>query len=72
MPQRVKAFSWFGPGAPSRTAERQHDRTVAQGYMEASDAFVGDPASSPDAGERWDGFVAAHLDRGLPAPARPV
>jgi LacI family transcriptional regulator len=35
-------------------------------------AFVGDPASSPDAAERWDGFVAAHRDGGLPIPIRPV
>ena len=35
-------------------------------------AFIGDPASSPDAAERWDGFVAAHQDRGHPTPIRPV
>jgi LacI family transcriptional regulator len=35
-------------------------------------AFVGDPSSSPDAAERWDGFVAAHAERGLSAPSRPV
>ena len=35
-------------------------------------AFIGDPASSPDAAERWDGFKSAHADRGLAAPNRPV
>jgi LacI family transcriptional regulator, galactose operon repressor len=35
-------------------------------------AFVGDPASSPDAAERWEGFVAAHWERGLTKPTRPV
>jgi LacI family transcriptional regulator len=30
-------------------------------------AFAGDPAASPDAGERWIGFSAALAARGLPA-----
>jgi LacI family transcriptional regulator len=35
-------------------------------------AFIGDPGSSPDAGERWEGFRAAHRERGLAVPMRPV
>lgn len=35
-------------------------------------AFLGDPASSPDAAERWQGFLAAHEHAGRPAPAAPV
>jgi len=31
-------------------------------------AFIGDPASSPDGAERWDGFLAAHRAAELPAP----
>ena len=35
-------------------------------------AFLGDPASSPDAAERWQGFLAAHEHAGRPAPGAPV
>jgi LacI family transcriptional regulator len=35
-------------------------------------AFIGDPASSPDVAERWDGFLAAHRNGGLPIPLSPV
>lgn len=31
-------------------------------------AFIGDPSSSPDAGERWAGFRAALMRAGLPTP----
>jgi LacI family transcriptional regulator len=34
--------------------------------------FVGDPDASPDAAERWDGFVDAHSLTGRPQPARPL
>jgi LacI family transcriptional regulator len=34
------------------------------GHGHAKLAFVGDPASSPDAEERWRGFVQAHDDAG--------
>lgn len=32
-------------------------------------AFVGDPAASPDAEDRWQGFLDAHRAREVPAPA---
>jgi len=35
-------------------------------------AFIGDPAASPDAEERWRGFALAHADAGVPGPAAPV
>jgi LacI family transcriptional regulator len=35
-------------------------------------AFIGDPASSPDAEERWRGFVLAHAEAGVAGPAPPV
>ncbi len=35
-------------------------------------AFLGDPASSPDAAERWQGFLDAHASAGRPAPEAPV
>ncbi|PZR60721.1 MAG: LacI family transcriptional regulator [Chloroflexi bacterium] len=35
-------------------------------------AFLGDPDSSPDGAERWDGFVAAHRSRGLAGPDGPI
>jgi LacI family transcriptional regulator len=34
--------------------------------------FVGDPDASPDAAERWSGFVDAHLQAGRPRPAPPL
>jgi LacI family transcriptional regulator len=35
-------------------------------------AFIGDPAGSSDAGQRWDGFLAAHRDAGVSAAFEPV
>lgn len=35
-------------------------------------AFIGDPELSPDAAERWRGFLAAHAANGVTAPSRPV
>ena len=35
-------------------------------------AFLGDSASSPDAAERWQGYLNAHEAAGRPAPAEPV
>lgn len=35
-------------------------------------AFLGDPASSPDAAERWQGFLDAHASAGRAAPRGPV
>ncbi len=58
-----------------RTENRQNAEALTRHLLEHGHhriAFIGDPASSPDAAERWEGFVAAHIDRGLPAPIRPV
>lgn len=35
-------------------------------------AFLGDPASSPDAAERWQGYLDAHEAASRPAPADPI
>lgn len=35
-------------------------------------AYIGDPAGSPDAGERWDGFLAAHDSAGVSPAFEPV
>ena len=35
-------------------------------------AFVGDPEASADAGERWEGFLAAHEAAGVPPAYRPI
>jgi LacI family transcriptional regulator len=53
-----------------RSAQALATHLIAHGHRRI--AFVGDAASSPDAGERWEGFVAAHRDGGLPIPIRPV
>lgn len=42
------------------------------GHGQRRIAFIGDPDSSPDAAERWAGFVEAHRRAGLPLPASPV
>ena len=34
--------------------------------------FVGDPEASPDAAERWEGFLDAHREAGRPEPVRPL
>lgn len=50
----------------SATALVRH--LLGHGYRRI--AFVGDPASSPDAAERWDGFRRAHRAAGL-RPSHP-
>jgi LacI family transcriptional regulator len=58
-----------------RTENRRNAHALTSHLLEHGHrgiAFVGDPASSPDAAERWEGFVAAHVDRGLPSPIRPI
>jgi LacI family transcriptional regulator len=40
------------------TARELTDHLIGHGYRRI--AFVGDPDGSPDAAERWDGFVDAH------------
>lgn len=45
-------------------AEELVGHLIAHGHRAI--AFVGDPAASADASERWDGFVSAHAAAGLP------
>ena len=57
------------------TENRESARALAAHVIEHGHrqiAFIGDPGSSPDAAERWDGFRAAHRDHGLAVPIRPV
>ncbi len=42
------------------------------GHGHEAIAFLGDPASSPDAAERRQGYLNAHDAAGRPAPAEPV
>jgi LacI family transcriptional regulator len=75
LPLVLLARPAVGASDVVRTENHQSAQALTQHLLDHGHrriAFVGDPGSSPDAGERWDGFVAAHLDRGLPAPARPV
>ena len=50
-------------------ARRLTDHLFDHGYRRI--AFLGDPDGSPDAGERWDGFVDAHRAAGR-EPAEPI
>lgn len=52
------------------SALRLTDHLLDHGHTRV--AFIGDPASSPDAAERWLGFCAAFERRGLPRPDDPV
>src|SRR5690606_38032264 len=46
------------------------EHLFAHGHREI--AFIGDPAGSPDAGERWEGFLAAHERAGIVPAFEPV
>ena len=65
-----------GDGADTVRAENVESATrltthlLAHGHR--SIAFIGDPGSSPDASERWVGFVEAFRRAGLPAPDAPI
>ena len=52
------------------SAEALTSHLIGHGHYQI--AFIGDPPSSPDAAERWAGFVAAHRAEGLPVPIHPV
>jgi LacI family transcriptional regulator len=75
LPLVLLARPAVGSSDVVRTENRRNAEALTRHLLEHGHrriAFVGDPASSPDAAERWEGFVAAHADRGLPAPKRPV
>jgi len=75
LPLVLLARPAVGSADVVRTENRRNAQALTRHLLEHGHrriAFVGDPASSPDAAERWDGFVAAHVDRGLLAPIRPV
>jgi LacI family transcriptional regulator len=59
-------------GADSiRTENRESARQLAAHIIEHGHrriAFLGDPSASPDAAERWEGFLQAHHDAGLAPP----
>lgn len=75
LPLVLLARPAVGSSDVVRTENRRNAEALTGHLLEHGHrgiAFVGDPASSPDAAERWEGFVAAHVDRGLPSPKRPV
>lgn len=75
LPLVLLARPAVGSSDVVRTENRSSAQALTRHLLEHGHrriAFVGDPASSPDAAERWDGFVAAHRNSGLPAPTRPV
>jgi LacI family transcriptional regulator len=47
-------------------AELSKHLLVAHGHERL--AFIGDPGASPDAEDRWQGFLDAHRAQGVPAP----
>jgi LacI family transcriptional regulator len=63
-------------GVPAVRAENVAAAEALAGHLlrcgHESIAFLGDPASSPDAAERWQGFLAAHERAGRRPPAAPV
>lgn len=63
-------------GADSLQAEnRQSAQALTEhliGHGHVRLGFIGDPSSSPDGLERWDGFVVAHRQAGLPEPAAAI
>jgi LacI family transcriptional regulator len=68
------------PAVASADAVRAENRTAAEAitahlldvHGHRRIAFLGDPDSSPDGAERWEGFVAAHRQRDVAEPAGPV
>lgn len=52
------------------TAIRLVEHVLRHGHRRT--AFIGDLESSPDAAERWAGFVVAHERAGLPRPEAPA
>jgi LacI family transcriptional regulator len=75
LPVVVLARPSVGLADVVRTENRESARGLAEHLIQHGHrqiAFIGDPASSPDAAERWDGFVAAHREGGLPIPIRPM
>lgn len=52
------------------SAIRLVDHVLGHGHRRT--VFIGDPDSSPDAAERWAGFLTAHERAGLPRPEAPV
>jgi len=63
-------------GIPSVRAENVAPAQRLAGHLlrcgHEAIAFLGDPQSSPDAAERWQGFLDAHERAGRPAPSAPV
>ena len=75
LPVVVLARPAVGSSDVVRSENRQNAEALTRHLIEHGHrqiAFIGDPSSSPDAGERWDGFRAAHRNRTLPIPLRPV
>jgi LacI family transcriptional regulator len=75
LPLVLLARPAVGSSDVVRTENRRNAATLTRHLLDHGHRridFIGDPASSPDAAERWDGFVAAYGERGLPIPARPV
>lgn len=75
LPLVLLARPAVGSSDVVRTENRNSAQELTRHLLEHGHrriAFVGDPASSPDAAERWGGFCAAHAERGLPAPTGPV
>jgi LacI family transcriptional regulator len=56
--------------ANGSSAELLVGHLLEHGHREI--AFIGDPAGSSDAGERWDGFLAAHRDAGVSPAFEPM
>jgi LacI family transcriptional regulator len=49
-----------------QSAQALTEHIIRHGHVRL--AFIGDPSSSPDGMERWEGFIGAHRVAGLPLP----
>jgi LacI family transcriptional regulator len=52
-----------------QSAEALASHLIEHGHRQI--VFIGDPSSSPDADERWEGYLAAHASAGIEPTGRP-
>lgn len=74
VPVVLLARPQVGSASTVRTENRRSAAALAAhvlGHGHARIAFIGDPDSSPDAAERWQGYLDAHQEAGVEPPRGP-